>query len=181
MPDSYQPTERNRTISDRLFTRAEQGLPETGFVFCCFSNTYKITPRIFECWMQILKNVEGSVLWLLADNADTATNLRQEALARGVAAERLIFAKRLSFADYLARNRLADLFLDTLPYNAHATGSDALWSGLPVLTCLGDTFASRVGGSLLTAMILPELITTTLEAYQARAVELATTRPSEGN
>ncbi len=137
-------------------------------------NIYKILPYIFDVWMRILKQVEGSVLWLLEDNATASANLRKEAAARGINAGRLIFAKRMPLADHLARYRLADLFLDTLPYNAHTTASDALWAGLPVLTCRGETFAGRVATSLLTAIHLPELITTTLEDYARLAIELAT-------
>ena len=124
--------------------------------------------------MRILKQVEGSVLWLLEDNASSASNLKKEALVRGVSLERLIFAKRVPLPEHLARHKLADLFLDTLPYNAHTTASDALWAGLPVLTCLGETFAGRVAASLLNAIGLPELITTTSEAYEQIAIELAT-------
>ena len=124
--------------------------------------------------MRILKQVEDSVLWLLEDNATAASNLRKEAVARGINSDRLIFAKRMPSPEHLARHRLADLFLDTLPYNAHATATDALWVGLPVLTCLGETFAGRVAASLLNAIRLPELITTTLEAYEHMAIDLAT-------
>jgi protein O-GlcNAc transferase len=178
LPDSYYPTsyrinDGRRDVPDRAFTRAELGLPPTGFVFCCFNNNFKITPSVFSCWMRILKQVDDSVLWLLEDNPKAASNLRQEAVARGVNAERLIFAKRLPVSDHLARHRSADLFLDTLPYNAHTTASDALWAGLPVLTCLGETFAGRVAASLLHAVCLPELITTTLEDYEQLAVALA--------
>ena len=150
------------------------GLPDTGFVFCCFNNNYKTTPDIFDQWMRMLKQVEGSVLWLLEDNAAAAKNLKSEAAARGVSAERLIFATRLPLDEHLARHRLADLFLDTLPYNAHTTASDALWAGLPVLTCLGETFSGRVAASLLNAIGLPELVTETPQAYEAMAIELAT-------
>ena len=161
LPDSYQPNDSKRAISNRAFTRAELGLPADGFVFCCFNNNYKITPDVFDCWMRILERVPGSVLWLLEDNPTAAANLRREAEQRGVAPERLVFGSRLPLSEHLARHRLADLFLDTLPYNAHTTASDALWTGLPVLTQLGDTFAGRVAASLLTAIGLPELITST--------------------
>jgi len=173
LPNSYQPNDAKRSIGGRTFTRTELGLPPTTFVFCCFNNNFKITPHVFDCWMRILNQVEGSVLWLLEDNATAATNLRKQAVARGINAERLIFAKRVPLPDHLARHRLADLFLDTLPYNAHTTASDALWVGLPVLTCIGDTFAGRVAASMLNAIRLPELITTTLEAYEQMAVDLA--------
>src|SRR5262249_34973748 len=140
---------------------------------CCFNNNYKITPDVFDCWMRILKRVDGSVMWLLEDNTKATSNLRKEAEIRGVNSNRLVFAKRTSLPDHLARHRLADLFLDTLPYNAHTTASDALWAGLPVLTRIGQTFAGRVAASLLNAIGLPELITSTPQAYQALAIELA--------
>jgi protein O-GlcNAc transferase len=174
LPDSYQANDSKRFISKRTPTRPDLGLPVQGFVFCCFNSNYKLTPRIFDCWMRILKQVEGSVLWLLEDNATAASNLRKEAMARGVSAERLIFANRMPHPDHLARHRLADLFLDTLPYNAHTTASDALWADLPVITCLGETFAGRVAASLLNAIHLPELITTTLETYERIAIDIAT-------
>src|SRR5205814_3329585 len=134
---------------------------------------YKITPRIFDAWMQIIKQVEGSVLWLFENNATAASNLRKEAAARGVDPERLIFATRLPVAEHLARHRLADLFLDTLPYNAHTTASDALWAGLPVLTCRGSAFAARVAASLLGAVGLPELVTDNPADYESLALRLA--------
>ena len=174
LPNSYQVNDTKRSVSDKAFTRAELGLPPTGFVFCCFNANYKFSPRVFDCWMRILKKIEGSVLWLLEDNETASSNLRKEALARGVNPERLLFAKRLPLDEHLARHRSADLFLDTLPYNAHTTASDALWAGLPVLTCIGETFAGRVAASLLNAIHLPELITTAPEAYEALAIELAT-------
>ncbi|MBR1160270.1 tetratricopeptide repeat protein [Bradyrhizobium elkanii] len=174
LPDSYQANDDKRVIADRVFTRGDVGLAPTGFVFCCFNNNYKITPDMFDRWMRILGRVEGSMLWLLEANADSAANLRKEAVARGVAAERLVFAPRMSLPDHLARHRLAGLFLDSTPYNAHTTASDALWAGLPVLTILGDTFASRVAASLLHAIGLPELIAESPEAYERMAVDLAT-------
>jgi predicted O-linked N-acetylglucosamine transferase (SPINDLY family) len=174
LPNTYQASDRKRVISDKSFNRSDVGLPSQGFVFCCFNNKYKITPRVFDCWVRILKQVEGSVLWLLEDNASAANNLKKEAVTRGVSSERLVFAKRMPPPEHLARHKLADLFLDTLPYNAHTTASDALWAGLPVLTCLGATFAGRVAASLLNAIHLPELITTTLETYEQMAIDLAT-------
>ena len=173
LPNSYQVNDSKRFISERIVARNDLGLPPTGFVFCCFNNNYKIVPLIFDCWMRILKQVEGSVLWLLEDNAMAANNLRKEATARGVNAERLIFAKRMPLSDHLARHRLADLFLDTLPYNAHTTASDALWAELPVLTCPGETFAGRVAASLLQSIDLPELIAPTLKSYEQLAIDLA--------
>ena len=171
---SFQPNDRKRKISDKAFTRAELGLPESGFVFCCFNNNYKITASTFAGWVRILKQVAGSVLWLYASNSTAINNLRQEAVRRGVEAQRLVFAKQLPPSEYLARYRCADLFLDTLPFNAGTTASDALWAGLPVLTCSGEAFASRMAASLLTAIEIPELITTRPEEYEALAVELAT-------
>ena len=171
---SYQANDSTRKIPDGSVTREALGLPETGFVYCCFNNSYKITPATFDGWMRILRQVEHSVLWLLEDNATAARNLRKEAVSRGVDAARLIFAQRVPFADYLARYCAADLFIDTLPYNAGATASDALWAGLPVLTCMGEAFASRVAASLLNAIGLGELVTPSQAQYEALAVELAT-------
>jgi predicted O-linked N-acetylglucosamine transferase (SPINDLY family) len=170
---SFQVNDAKRPISERTFTREELGLPEAGFVFCCFNNNYKITPRTFDIWMRILEQVKGSTLWLLADNAWAAGNLKNEAAVRGIDADRLVFGGRIPGPEYLARYRTADLFLDTLPYNAGTTASDALWAGLPVLTCTGDGFASRVAASVLNAIELPELVTETYEEYEALAIELA--------
>lgn len=174
LPDCYQANDENRLIADKVFTRKESGLPETGFVFCCFNNNHKIIPATFDGWMRILRQIEGSVLWLFESNQTAAENLRRAAVDRGVDSNRLVFAHRLPNPEHLARHRSADLFLDTLPYNAHTTTSDALWAGLPVLTCIGESFASRVAASLLNAIQLPELITSTQEEYEALAVELAT-------
>lgn len=173
LPDSYQPNDRQRAVAAATPSRAECGLPEHGFVFCSFNNSYKITPRMFDVWMRLLAAVPGAVLWLLERNEQAAANLRREAAARGIGPERLVFAPRLPLAEHLARHRLADLFLDTLPCNAHTTASDALWAGLPVLTCLGDTFAARVAGSLVAAVGLPELIVGSLEEYEEVALSLA--------
>jgi protein O-GlcNAc transferase len=172
MPGSYQVNDAKRRISGQAQTRAEHGLPDTGVVFCCFNNTYKITPAVFDTWMDILKQVKGSVLWLFKDNAAAAENLRKEANRRGIHPSRLIFAERMDVAHHLARHRVADLFLDTLPYNAHTTGSDALWAGLPLLTCLGESFAGRVAAGLLKSVGLPELITTSRQDYRDLAVAL---------
>ncbi|MCC7007038.1 MAG: tetratricopeptide repeat protein [Ottowia sp.] len=174
LPHSYQVNDRGRQIADGRLSREESGLPTDRFVFCCFNHHYKITPNTFDGWMRILRKVDGSVLWLLEDQSIVSDHLRDEAVKRGVAAERLIFAKRLPLAEHLARHRLADLFIDTLPYGAHTTSSDALWAGVPVLTCMGESFASRVAASLLTAIDLPELITQTQEEYEALAISLAT-------
>jgi len=173
LPHTYQVNDSKRPLPDRRFTRDALGLPEMGFVFCCFNNNYKITREIFDIWMRLLNRVEASVLWLLEDNAIAAKNLRAEAQARGIAPTRLVFAKRTGFSDHLARHQLADLFLDTLPYNAHTTASDALWAGLPVLTCMGQAFPGKVAASLLDAVGLSELITPNIEAYESLALELA--------
>ncbi|MDD4915098.1 MAG: tetratricopeptide repeat protein [Methylococcales bacterium] len=174
LPDSYMPCDSGRPISERVFRREDFDLPASGFVFCCFNNTSKITPAAFDGWMRILAGVPGSVLWLSVENPDTAANLTREARSRGLADGRLIFARRLpSMAEHLARLRLADLFLDTLPYNAHTTSSDALWAGLPVLTRMGESFAGRVAASLLSALDLPELITRSAAEYEALAIGLA--------
>jgi len=173
LPDSYLVNDSMQSIAERTPTRAELGLPERGFVFCCFNNNYKTTPQIFDVWMLLLREVEGSVLWLLEGNAAAQSNLRREAAGRRVHPDRLIFAPRLAHEDHLARHRQANLFLDTLPYNAHTTASDALWAGLPVLTCIGTTFTGRVAASLLRAVGLPELITDSLDDYVALALRLA--------
>jgi predicted O-linked N-acetylglucosamine transferase (SPINDLY family) len=174
LPNSYQANDDVRKISDRKFSRAELGLPEDAFVFTCFNNNYKITPTTFDSWMRILSLVKGSVLWLLADNPVAKDNLIKEAFARGIDSCRLVFAERLPISEHLARHDLADLFLDTLPYNAHTTCSDALWAGLPVLTLMGHTFPGRVSSSLLSAIGLSELVTHTQGDYEALAIELAT-------
>ena len=174
LPHSYQVNDTKRGIAEKTFTRPELRLPPTGFVFCCFNNSYKILPPIFDRWMRMLTRVRDSVLWLLGDNPAAMSNLRGEAAARGVDPQRLIFADRLDLPHHLARHRAADLFIDTLPCNAHTTASDALWAGLPVLTCVGEAFAARVAASLLTATGLPELIVPTLDEYEELAVHLAT-------
>ena len=179
LPDCFLCNDRKRMIADRTPSRAECGLPEDGFVFCCFNNSYKINAPVFDSWMRLLGAVPGSVLWLRADNNSARANLQQEATARGVAPQRLVFAERVgSNSEHLARQRLADLFIDTFPYNAHSTASDALWVGLPVLTRTGRSFASRVAGSLLHAIGLPELVTGSLPEYEALALRLAT-HPAE--
>ncbi len=174
LPDVYQVNDTKRPIAERTPTRAELKLPDTGFVFCCFNNNFKITPDIFGIWMRVLNEVPNSVLWLTESNAAAARNLRVEAKHREISPERLVFAPLAEYSDYLARYRVADLFLDTLPFNAGATASDALWAGLPVLTCSGQPFTARMAGSLLTTIGLPELITTTPEAYEQMAIDLAT-------
>jgi hypothetical protein len=173
LPNSYQVNDRKKVISDKQFSRAELGLPEESFVFCCFNNNHKILPTTFLGWMRILKAVKDSILLFLEDNSWAAANLKSEAEKQGVEAGRLIFVKRMLLPEHLARHRQADLFLDTFPYNAHTTASDALWAGLPLLTLMGESFASRVAASLLTAINLPELITSSQEDYEALAIELA--------
>ena len=173
LPDTYQANDSGKRIGDAVPTRAAAGLPESGFVFCSFNNLYKIAPQAFAIWMRLLRDVEGSVLWLLEGSAAAIRNLRREADARGISPERLVFAPRLKLEDYLARYRLADLFLDTLPYNAGSTASDALWTGLPVVTCMGSSFAGRMAGSLLNAVGLPELVTHSLDDYEELARTLA--------
>jgi len=172
LPDTYQPNDRKRAVGDTP-TRADCGLPEHTMVFCCFNQTFKITPQVFDIWINILNEITESVLWLLECNPWAKANLLKTAKACGIDPTRIIFAPRVSGAEHLARQKMADLFLDTLPYNAHTTTSDALWMGLPVLTCCGETFSSRVAASLLQASGLPELVTHDLARYQARALHLA--------
>jgi predicted O-linked N-acetylglucosamine transferase (SPINDLY family) len=172
MPGSYQVNDRKRAVTEAP-SRRELGLPEDAFVFCCFNQAYKILPEVFSIWTRLLQAMPGSVLWLLDWNTWATQNLRREALERGIDAGRLIFGPRLPLDAHLARLGAADLFLDTLPYNAHTMGSDALWVGVPIVTCAGGTFASRVAGSLLTAVGLPELIAGSLEEYEALALRLA--------
>lgn len=173
LPDTYQPNDRSRRIDPAPVSRSAQGLPASGFVYCCFNNSFKITPPVFDSWMRILKSVEGSVLWLLEDNPAARANLLAQAHTRGVSPDRMVFARRVPVAQHLARHRLADLFLDTLPYNAHTTCSDALWAGVPVLTRIGESFPARVAAGLLRAAGLPELITESAPDYEALAIELA--------
>ena len=174
LPHCFLPTDEHEPIADHTPTRQDLGLPDAGFVFCAFSNSYKLNPATFDVWMKLLLGVPHGVLWLRDGTREMRTNLAREAEARGIASDRLIFAGKVaSMADHLARHRQADLFLDTLPYGAHATARDALWAGLPVLTCLGESFASRVAGSLLTALNLSELVTSDLSEYTTRAVALA--------
>ena len=174
MPHSYLVNDSKRKISDTLITKEAFGLPERGFVFCCFNNNYKILPETLDLWMDILREVGGSVLWLFEDNPIAAKNLRLQTQQRGIDPSRLVFAKRMRLADHLARHRLADLCLDTLPYNAHTTASDAAWAGLPVLTLPGKSFAARVAASILSALDMPELIAESREDYREKAIKLAT-------
>lgn len=176
LPFCYQPNDRKRQVSKRQFEREEFGLPKDGFVYCCFNTHYKILPDMFSSWMRILQRADGSVLWLLVDNPTARENLHKECSIRGVDPRRVVFAGKMRQSEHLARHRLADLFLDTLPYNAHTTASDALWTGLPVLTRKGNAFAGRVATSLLKAVGLPELVTHSNDEYEAMAVELAQDR-----
>jgi protein O-GlcNAc transferase len=173
LPHCYQCNDRKRIISKTKYSRYDFGLPENAFVFCCFNNNYKIVPKTFEGWLRILKQVEGSVLWLLKDNSWVVENLKNEAEKNGVNPNRIIFAERIPLAEHLARHSLANLFLDTYPYNAHTTASDALWAGLPLITLIGKSFASRVSASLLSAIGLPQLITHSQDDYEALAIGLA--------
>jgi predicted O-linked N-acetylglucosamine transferase (SPINDLY family) len=175
LPNSFMPNdESKRVVSERAFNRSEFGLPENGFVFCCFNQAFKFNPDIFKTLMAIMQSVDNSVLWLSEFSPAVISNLRNEARAAGIDPDRLVFASRMpSYAEHLARHKLADLFLDTLPYNAHTSASDALWSGLPVLTQIGETFAGRVAASLLNTVGLPELIAKTKDEYKRKAIELA--------
>ncbi|MGA3076015.1 MAG: tetratricopeptide repeat protein [Bryobacteraceae bacterium] len=174
LPDCYQVNDRRRPIATHVLARVECGLREAGFVFCCFSSAYKITAPMFDIWMRLLAGVPGSVLWLLEANGTAMANLRREAESRlAGGAARLVFAPSLPNPEHLARLAIADLFLDTLPYNAHTLASDALWCGCPVITCAGGTFAGRVAASLLQAIGLPDLVTQTLTDYETLALQLA--------
>jgi len=173
LPGSYQPNDGQRALAQTVPSRADCGLPERGFVFCCFNNAYKITPDIFALWMRLLEAVPDSVLWLFEANATARDNLYYQAGAHGIDPFRIVFAPRAPLPEHLARHVHADLVVDTLPYNAHTTASDALWAGVPLVTCAGDSFASRVAASLLTAAGLPDLVTTSLGDYEALALALA--------
>ena len=174
LPDSYQVNDSKRLIAERVPSRGEMGLPEQGFVFCCFNQVWKINEPTFDVWMRLLRAVEGSVLWLYHFNDLANANLLKQAQAHGVEPQRLVFASYCEQPDHLARHKLADLVLDTLPYNAHTTASDALWAGVPLVTCRGSTFAGRVAASLLNAIGRPELVTDSLDEYEALALKLAT-------
>ena len=171
---SYQVNDSNQSSPSTTPARQDLGLPEKGFVFCCFNNNYKITPTTFDSWARILKQVDDSVLLIYISKESARINLTKEIVLRGIQPSRLIFAERVPMPEYLARYRVADLFLDTHPYNAGTTASDALRMGLPVLTYMGNSFASRMAASLLNVVNLPELITTTQEHYESLAIELAT-------
>lgn len=177
LPGCYQVNDRARAIAEDVPTRAECGLPENAFVLACFNSQQKLSPALLDAWCRVLAQVPDAVLWMLSDNAAASDNLRREVQARGIAPERLVIAGFMQpLARHLARVRLADLQLDTLPYGAHTTASDALWAGVPIITCLGDAFAGRVGASLLDAMGVPELIARCPEEYERLALELARDR-----
>jgi predicted O-linked N-acetylglucosamine transferase (SPINDLY family) len=171
LPGCYQVNSR-RMVAQSHSSRADCGLPEQGFVFCCFNNSWKISAPLFAVWMRLLYRLPQSVLWLMAGE-ETAAHLRRAAEAQGIDPRRLVFAPRLSQGEHLARHRHADLFLDTLPYNAHTTASDALWMGVPLVTCLGTSFAGRAAASVLKTTGLPELVTASLDEYEALALRLA--------
>lgn len=176
LPDCYQVNDATREIAPQAGSRAQAGLREEDFVFCCFNHAYKITPEVFDLWTRLLRRIPAARLWLLEDDPAASESLRAAARSRGIDPARLVFAPRLPHAEHLARHRLADLSLDTLPCNAHTTASDALWAGLPALTCTGATFAGRVAASLLAAVGLPELVTGSLQEYEDLAMALASDR-----
>jgi predicted O-linked N-acetylglucosamine transferase (SPINDLY family) len=173
LPDCFQANDSQRRISDATPTRADVGLPDSAFVFCIFHSSYKLNPQMFSAWMDLLRQVAASVLWLVGDNQTIIGNLRREARNRSIDPDRLIFAERLPYPEHLARHRLADLFLDTFPFNGGTTTSDALWAGLPVVTLSGEAYAARMSASLLNAVGLPELVTSCVADYEALALSLA--------
>jgi predicted O-linked N-acetylglucosamine transferase (SPINDLY family) len=173
LPECFQANDDRRVMAERRLTRAEQGLPEAALVLCCLNNSHKINRAMFDVWMRLLERMPHAVLWLLSHEREVQDHLRREAASRGIDPARLVFAERMPYPEHLARLGLADLFLDTLPFNAGTTASDALWAGVPVLTCAGDAYAARMAGSLLRAVGLPELITTSLSDYESLALRLA--------
>ena len=173
MPDSYQANDNTKKISDKIFTHKELGLPKDSFIFCCFNSPHKITPEIFKTWLKIISKVKNSVLWLYVLNEQTIKNLKKELTKNFLSEDRIVFAKKMDMELHLARLKFADLCLDTLPYNGHTTTSDALWAGVPVLTCIGKTFAGKVAASLLSASNMKELITNNLTEYESLAIDLA--------
>jgi len=173
LPTCFQANDGRRGGLDMSLRRSQFGLPEHGFVFCSFHSTPKVTPAMFDVWMRLLHRTPESVLWILCNSSSAKTNLHREARARGIGEERIVIAEDMDYESHLARHRLADLFLDTLPFNAGTSASDALWSGLPIVTCSGEAFAARMAGSLLVALDLPELVSTTLAEYEAIAGRLA--------
>lgn len=174
MPHCYQPNDDKRVVAETSTTKSDFGLPEDGFVFCCFNNSYKISSDEYDVWMRILGRIANSVLWILKSNEQMVQNLRKEASARGIDPDRIVFAEKLPQAEHMARHKHADLFLDTFNYNAHTTASDALWMGLPVVTKIGEQFAARVSASLLNAIGVPELVTNTVDDYENLIFDLAT-------
>jgi predicted O-linked N-acetylglucosamine transferase (SPINDLY family) len=172
--NSYQINDAKRPAAQVLFTKSDLGLPNQDFIYCCFNNNYKFNPIVFNSWMNILLSTTDSVLLLYSESHSVSNNLKKEAVAKGVSPDRLIFAPRVGRPEYFARYLCCDLFLDTFPYNAGTTASDALWSGLPVLTYLGQSFPSRMAGSLLNAIEMPELIAHSIEEYESKAIDLAT-------
>jgi len=172
LPDTFQCNDSRRSAAPQAPSRADAGLPQAGVIYCCFNNSAKLSPATFDLWMRVLREVPGSVLWLFADNAILQGNLRNEALARGIDSQRVVFAPVVPYPQHLARLQLADVFLDTLPFNAGTTASDALWAGVPVLTRSGEAFAARMAGSLLRAIGMPELIAASPEEYVALAIRL---------
>ncbi|MDB9875936.1 hypothetical protein OAC76_07000, partial [Amylibacter sp.] len=174
LPNTYMPTDDSRELSQKPMNRSDMGLPDDAFVFCCFNNNYKISPNEFDIWMRLLTKVENSVLWLRQSNQLSNINIKNEAQKRNVDPSRLVFAGKVPMDEHLARQRLADLFVDTFAFNAHTTAAEALWAGLPLVTKLGKGFAARVAGSLLNAVALPELVTETEQDYEALILELAT-------
>ena len=174
LPNTYMPTDNGRELSERHMTRRDMGLPEEAFVFCCFNNNYKITSSELDIWMRLLNKVEGSVLWLRQSNQWSELNVKKEAQRRKIDPERIVFAGRVPMAEHLARQKLADLFIDTFSFNAHTTAAEALWTGLPVVTKTGQGFAARVAGSLLNSVGLPELITKNEHHYEMLILELVT-------
>ena len=173
LPNSYQPNEFKKKVSDKNFVKKDFGLPEDKFIYCCFNNHQKITPSIFKNWCEILEKNPESILWLLEHNEFSTKNIFHEAIKRGVDTKRILFAKKLKIEEHLARIQFADLFLDTFPYTAHTTCSDALRVGTPILTRIGGTFPSRVAASLLKTSGLEELITHTEEEYIKKAIFIA--------
>ena len=174
LPHTYMPTDNNRKISESNMSRSEVGLPDNAFVFCCFNNNFKITESEFDIWMRVVAKVEGSVLWLRKSNQFSEINMRKEAKRRNIDPTRLVFAERIPIDEHIARQKLADLFIDNFAFNAHTTATEALWAGLPLVTKRGEGFAARVAGSLLSAVGLHELITHDEKAYEALILKLAT-------
>jgi len=173
LPNCYQPSDSTRLVIDKKLTREDFNIRNDQFVFCCFNTTHKINPKIFDSWVNILKKVNNSVIWLLENNNISQKNLKKEAILRKIDPERIIFCKRTSSKEHIKRYQLADLFLDTFPYGAHTTANEALFSGLPIITIIGESFQSRVCSSLLTTIGLKELITNSYDEYENLAINIA--------